>query len=148
MVTVGDTMFYSNGMYVVNGLEVNPKGGRFDAYAGDTVLAADITVISKDGRLYKSRPGFKLRGTQLEMLYDTVMSQSLVFALVRPGDLEKREIEIGIKESSAVLDFLTLKVYEFPWINILWLGIVVMMVGFGMAIVRRAQLMNRSQQQI
>ncbi len=145
MVTVGDTMFYSNGMYVVNGLELNPKGGRFDAFAGDTILAADITVISKDGRLYKSKPAFRLKGTQLALMYDTVMSQSLVFSLVRPGDLQKREVEIGIKESSAVLDFLTLKVYEFPWINILWLGVIVMVVGFGMAIVRRVQLMNRSQ---
>lgn len=146
MVTVGDTLFYGNGMYVVNGLEVNPKGGRFDAHKGDTILAADISVISKDGRQYRSRPAFRLKSNQLEMMYDTVMSQSLVFALLRPGDLDKREVEIGIKESSAVLDFLTLKVYEFPWINILWLGILVMMVGFGMAIVRRAQLLGRSRQ--
>jgi cytochrome c-type biogenesis protein CcmF len=142
-VAVGDTMFYSNGMWVVNGLEVNPKGGKFDAYVGDTILAANISLISKDGRQYKSMPAFRLKGTQLQLLYDTVMSQSVVFSLNRPGDLEKREVEIGIKESSAVLDFLTLKVYEFPWINVLWLGIVVMMIGFGMAIVRRVQLSDR-----
>jgi cytochrome c-type biogenesis protein CcmF len=143
-VVVGDTLFYGNGMWVVNGLEVNPTGGRYDAYAGDTVLAADITVISKDGRQYRSRPGFRLVGNTLEMLPDTVMSQSLIFSLVRPGDFQKREVEIGIKESGAILDFLTLKVYEFPWINILWLGILVMMIGFGMAIVRRVQLSGRS----
>jgi cytochrome c-type biogenesis protein CcmF len=142
-VAVGDTMFYSNGMWVVNGLEVNPKGGKFDAYAGDTILAANISLISKDGRQYKSMPAFRLKGTQLQLLYDTVMSQSVVFSLNRPGNLEKREVEIGIKESSAVLDFLTLKVYEFPWINVLWLGIVVMMIGFAMAIVRRVQLSDR-----
>lgn len=147
-VAVGDTNFYSNGMWVVNGLEVNPRGQRFEAFAGDTILAANISVISKDGRMYKCMPAFKLKGNKLELLYDTVMSQSVVFSLNRPGDLEKREVEIGIKETSAVLDFLTLKVYSFPWINILWLGIIVMMVGFGMAISRRIQLMNRSQKEI
>jgi cytochrome c-type biogenesis protein CcmF len=139
-VVVGDTLFYSNGMWVLNGLEVNPRGGRFDAYIGDTVLAADISVITKDGRQYKSRPGFVLRGTTLELLPDTVMSQSLVFSLIKPGDIQKREVEIGIKESSAILDFLTLKVYEFPWINILWLGVVVVTIGFIMAIIRRVKL--------
>lgn len=143
-VTIGDTAFYSNGMWVVNGLEVNPTGGRYDAYAGDTVLAADISVITKDGRKYKSRPGFRLVGNSLELLPDTVMSQSIIFSLVRPGDFQKKEVEIGIKESGAILDFLTLKVYAFPWINVLWLGIIVMMVGFAMAIVRRVQLAARS----
>jgi cytochrome c-type biogenesis protein CcmF len=68
------------------------------------------------------------------------MSQSLVFSLIKPGDIQKREVEIGIKESSAILDFLTLKVYEFPWINILWLGVVVVTIGFIMAIIRRVKL--------
>jgi cytochrome c-type biogenesis protein CcmF len=142
-VVVGDTMFYSNGMWVINGLEANPADGRFAAYRGDTLLAADISVITKDGRLYRSRPAFILRGNNLEMLPDTVMSQSLVFSLIKPGDFEKKEVEIGIKESSAILDFLTLKVYEFPWINVLWLGLLVMMIGFSMAIVRRVGLMQR-----
>ncbi len=147
-VVVGDTSFYGNGMWVVNQLILNPKGKKFEAYAGDTIVAADISVISKDGRQYKGMPAFRLKGNQLEMLPDTVLSQSLVFSLVRPGDLEKKEVEIGVKESSAILDFITLKVYEFPWINILWLGIVVMMVGFTMAIVRRVKLMQRSNKSV
>ncbi|HSK13184.1 MAG TPA: hypothetical protein VK907_08205, partial [Phnomibacter sp.] len=59
---------------------------------------------------------------------------------------QKREVEIGIKESTAILDFLTLKVYEFPWINILWLGIIVMMTGLTMAIIRRSKLLDRGKQ--
>ena len=143
-VVVGDTSFYGNGMWVVKQLILNPPDKKFEAYAGDTIVAADISVISKDGRQYKGMPAFRLKGNQLEMLPDTVLSQSLVFTLIRPGDLEKKEVEIGVKESSAILDFITLKVYEFPWINILWLGIVVMMVGFSMAIVRRVKMMQRS----
>jgi cytochrome c-type biogenesis protein CcmF len=142
-VKIGDTSFYSNGMWVVNQLELNPKDSRFNSNGNDTLLAADITVISKDGRLYKSKPAFRLHGNQLEMLPDTLMSQSLVFALIKPGNLEKKEVEIGIKESHAILDFITLKVYEFPAINVLWLGIMVTLIGIIMSIVRRVQLMQR-----
>jgi cytochrome c-type biogenesis protein CcmF len=143
-VVIGDTSFYSNGMWVVNKIDFNPADDKFKATAGDTLLAADITVISKDGRLYRSRPAFKLKNNQLEMIPDTVMSQSLVFALIRPGDPAKKEVEIGIKESSAILDFITLKVYEFPGINVLWLGILVTVTGIFISLVRRIRLMQRN----
>ncbi|CAN5478590.1 cytochrome c biogenesis protein CcsA [soil metagenome] len=142
-VIIGDTSFYSNGMWVVNQLEFNPTDAKFSSYPNDTLLAADISIIAKDGRLYKSKPAFRLHGNQIEMLPDTVMSQSLVFALIKPGDPAKKEVEIGIKESNALLDFITLKVYEFPAINVLWLGILVMVIGTTMSIVRRIQLMQR-----
>jgi cytochrome c-type biogenesis protein CcmF len=50
---------------------------------------------------------------------------------------EKGILEIGVKESGSITDLITLKVYEFPMINILWLGILVMVVGFGMSIFQR-----------
>lgn len=140
-VAIGDTSFYSNGMWTVNQLELNPPDERLKQYAGDTVLAADISVIVKDGRRYKARPAFRLKNNTLEMLPDTVMSQSLVFALRKPGDLAKKEVEIGIKESNAILDFVTLKAYEFPMINLLWLGVVVTVIGFYMSMLQRRKSM-------
>jgi cytochrome c-type biogenesis protein CcmF len=44
-----------------------------------------------------------------------------------------------VKETGNITDLLTLKVYEFPMINILWLGIVVMVVGLIMSIVQRVK---------
>ncbi|HMP87626.1 MAG TPA: hypothetical protein PKE63_10140, partial [Lacibacter sp.] len=42
-------------------------------------------------------------------------------------------IELGVKESNAVLEYVTLKAYQFPAINILWLGVIVMVLGFLLA---------------
>jgi cytochrome c-type biogenesis protein CcmF len=47
---------------------------------------------------------------------------------------------IGIKEPRTVQDFLTLKVYKFPFINLLWLGTIIMAVGFVISMVRRIQI--------
>ena len=52
-------------------------------------------------------------------------------------DQTSGKLEIGVKESASITDLITLKVYEFPLINSLWLGIVVMVVGFGMSIKQR-----------
>ncbi len=142
-VAIGDTSFYSNGMWTVTGLELNPKDSRFASYAGDTVVAANVSVIAKDGRLYSAKPAFLIKNNQLSPLPDTVMSQSLVLLLRKPGDLERREVDMAIKESSAILDFVTLKAYEFPAINVLWAGIILMVIGFVMSIVQRVKLLRR-----
>ena len=143
VVAVGDTNFYSNGMWVMNRLELNPPDAKFKIGPKDTVLAADVTVISKDGRLYRSKPAFRVVENQLIAMPDTVMSQSLVFSLLRPVDLNKNQLEMGVKESAAILDFITLKVYEFPGINILWIGILVTVIGILMSAWRRVVLMQR-----
>ena len=54
----------------------------------------------------------------------------------------KGKFEIGIKESGGITDLITLKVYEFPMINILWIGILITVLGFGMAVVQRVKLRN------
>ena len=65
------------------------------------------------------------------------MAQSLVLQFNKVIDQEKGVLQIGVKESGAITDLITLKVYEFPMINILWLGVIVMVVGFVMSIIQR-----------
>jgi cytochrome c-type biogenesis protein CcmF len=66
-----------------------------------------------------------------------VVAQSLVLQFNKVINQEKGVLEIGVKESGSITDLITLKVYEFPMINILWLGVLVMVVGFGMSIFQR-----------
>jgi cytochrome c-type biogenesis protein CcmF len=51
---------------------------------------------------------------------------------------------MGVKESGAITDLITLKVYEFPMINILWLGVIVMVVGFVMSIIQRYKALKNN----
>jgi cytochrome c-type biogenesis protein CcmF len=54
-------------------------------------------------------------------------------------DEKKGLLEIGVKQNASVSSLLTLKVYEFPMINLLWLGTILMVTGFFMAVFQRAQ---------
>ena len=76
-------------------------------------------------------------------LPDTVMAQSLIFKFNQVKDQQQGLLDLGVRESSSVLDFVTLKVYEFPFINILWIGILVMVVGIIMSIVQRIRQLRR-----
>ena len=136
-VKIGDTLFYSNGIMVLNKVVVNPQNERYNFAATDTALALDISVIAKDGNRYTSQPLIKVINGAVVKVPDTVMAQSLVIQFNQVKDQQTGLLEMGVKETSGVLDFVTLKAYEFPFINVLWLGIVVMVIGFFMSINQR-----------
>jgi cytochrome c-type biogenesis protein CcmF len=139
-VKAGDTLFYGNGLMVLNKVSVNPPEMKSKFRDGETALFLDMTVISKDGRRYPVNPGIVLKGMEeARNIIDTVQSQSLVIRFNRVLDPKTGKLEIGIKESSAITDLMTLKVYEFPMINLLWLGLVIMVVGFVLSIIQRVK---------
>ena len=143
-VKAGDTLFYGNGLMVLNKVSVNPKELKTKYADDETALFLDMTVISKDGRRYPVKPGIALKGEAFRNITDTVQSQSLVLKFNKVIDQKTGKLEIGVKESSAITDLITLKVYEFPMINILWLGVMVMVVGFVMSIIQRLKTSRRS----
>jgi cytochrome c-type biogenesis protein CcmF len=59
-------------------------------------------------------------------------------------DQEKGILQMGVKESGAITDLITLKVYEFPMINVLWLGVIVMVIGFVMSIIQRYRALKNN----
>ncbi len=140
-VNLHDTVFYSNGFMVINGVEHNPDNAKYHFSASDTALMADIKVVSKEGYTYTANPVFYVDQNQGKFILDTVYAQNLAVGFSRV--LEGKKIELQIKESGKLVPFVSLKVYQFPFISVLWLGTLVMITGFAMSIVRRMK-MNRA----
>jgi cytochrome c-type biogenesis protein CcmF len=137
VVKAGDTLFYSNGLMILDKVVVNPEEQKSKMEEGEVSLFLNLTIISKEGRKYQANPGIAIKGQSLRFVNDTIRAQSLVLQFNKVIDQSNGRLEIGVKESGAITDLITLKVYEFPLINVLWLGIVVMVTGFGMAIRQR-----------
>jgi cytochrome c-type biogenesis protein CcmF len=136
-IKTGDTLFYSNGIMILDKVVVNPDEQKTKLEPGEVSLFLNISVISKEGRKYQANPGIAIKGQSLRFVNDTIRAQSLVLQFNKVIDQANGKLEIGVKESGAITDLITLKVYEFPLINVLWLGVVVMVTGFGMAIRQR-----------
>jgi cytochrome c-type biogenesis protein CcmF len=65
---------------------------------------------------------------------DTVFTQNLVLNVNRvSGD----KMELGVKESGAVMRYITLKAFRFPYINVLWIGTILTVIGFLISMYRR-----------
>ncbi|MEJ8844240.1 cytochrome c biogenesis protein CcsA [Lacibacter sp. H375] len=126
----GDTVFYSQGFLVLDNVGRDIKRKNIPYESSDSVFAASITVYAKDSSRYSAEPLLILRGNNIMPVADTVISQSLVLAF---SGAEADGIKLGVKESNAVLQYVTLKAYQFPAINVLWFGILLMTFGFLLA---------------
>jgi cytochrome c-type biogenesis protein CcmF len=73
---------------------------------------------------------------------DTLFAQNLAVKL--GSVMNNKKIELLTKESTDMVPFVSLKVYMFPQINLVWIGVIIMMTGFVMSIIsRRKSLIKR-----
>jgi cytochrome c-type biogenesis protein CcmF len=135
----GDTIFYSQGFFILDGLNRTNSRKNIITDPTDSVFTASISIYAKDSSKYKAEPLLILHGNTVQPVPDTVLSQSLVFAFT---GAETDGIKLAVKENNAVLNYVTLKAYQFPAINVLWLGIIIMTFGFMLASVNHI-LKNR-----
>jgi cytochrome c-type biogenesis protein CcmF len=143
-IKVGDTIYYSNGLMVLKSVSVNPASKKETLLPGETALFLNVDVTARDGRKYSAMPGIAIDNSNIRQISDTVVAQSVVLQFNKVLDQDKGILQIGVKESGSITDLITLKVYEFPMINILWLGVIVMVVGFVMSIIQRYKALKNN----
>ncbi|MGG9962896.1 cytochrome c biogenesis protein CcsA [Ferruginibacter sp. SUN106] len=139
---VGDTAYYNKGYMILNKVVSNPDNERFHFKTTDAAIMADITLVNKDGMHYKGYPAIQIningQDSSAINIDDTVYAQNLYLQFA--GITNDRKIKLGIKESDKIIDFITLKAYLFPYINLVWLGLVIMAIGLVMSMIKRAKL--------
>lgn len=138
----GDTAYYSKGYFILNKVERNPDNEKFHFKPTDAALMADITLVNRDSSRYKAYPLIKVdyNGTDtiVTPVDDTVYAQNLYLKFAGIGNNKK--VKIAIKESEKNIDYITLKAYLFPYINLVWLGLVIMAIGVVLSMIQRAKL--------
>jgi cytochrome c-type biogenesis protein CcmF len=138
----GDTTFYGNGYIILNSVERNPNNETYKYKPTDAALMANITLVSKDSMRYKAKPLVEIINSEVRYFDDTVYAQNLFLRFA--GVAEGRKIKLGIKESDKFIDFIALKAYIFPQINLVWIGLIIMALGLTMSMIKRAKLNTKS----
>jgi cytochrome c-type biogenesis protein CcmF len=134
----GDTGFYSNGIAILTKVHRNPSFGKFHFTEKDAVLAADVLFISKDSMRYHAYPYLQIDSMGVIQADDTLFAQNLFVRFA--GVTEDRKVKIGIRESSAIIDFVAVKAFIFPYVNLVWLGLIIMAAGMLISMVQRARI--------
>lgn len=137
MVKVGDSIFYSKGYLILENVKTTDSLPVELFGNNGKLYEARLKVYSKTNSIYTSFPKLALaKGAEISVP-DTIMSESLVVQL---NKFDGKTAEIGMKESTSVLQYITLKTYKFPFIIVLWLGTIIMAIGLVISIVRRLQV--------
>ncbi|HUM98292.1 MAG TPA: cytochrome c biogenesis protein CcsA [Chitinophagaceae bacterium] len=133
----GDTAFYSGGFMVLERFVTEDSVPNANFKPGDLATAGTFKVFSKNGTSYTSTPLLLNRGGQSESYSDTVLSENLVLKI---NKAEGNRIEAGIKDTDFLMKYVTIKAYKFPFISLLWLGVIITVVGIIISMARRIAL--------
>jgi len=135
----GDSIFYSKGYMVLEKITTKDSIPFAAFQPGDKATVASLKIYSFTKSTYTAAPLLINQKGNLFALADTVMSESLILRINAVSENGK-DADIGVKESGAILEYVTLKAYKFPFINVLWLGIIITATGIIISMVRRTQL--------
>src|SRR6187551_4009947 len=136
---IGDTVKYGKGLMIledVRSIDSLPE----EIFGADGKLyEARLRIYPDSSRLTEvdfSTPRLAIaKGNSLNVP-DTLSSGTMIQLNKSDG----KQIEVGVKVPSTVTQYLTLKALKFPFINLLWLGTIIMAIGFVVSLVRRIQV--------
>ena len=139
---VGDTIFSSNAIIIIDSLRTNISQWEFEKNDSLLEVTAVLKCVDVKGNIYKSYPRFIIKKSLVIPMEDIVeeLGLKLVFWKINPVE---GNIEITLSERiSNERDFVVMEAYVFPYINILWLGCLVMAFGTIIAIRERLRLLR------
>lgn len=134
---VGDTIFSSNAIIIIDSLRSNLSEQEYKKNDSLLEVTAVLRCVDVKGRNFFARPRFVIQNNMIIPHEDVVKELGLkaVFWKINPED---GTIEISMAEKlSNNRDFIVMEAYVFPYINVLWLGCLVMAFGTAIAIVER-----------
>lgn len=138
LVHLNDTVFYSKGYIIIEKLAAKDNLPVAGFSKTDTGYTASVKVQQLNGPSYSADLlMIRNQGNTLYQNLDTITSQGLVLKL---DDVSGDKVTLGVKESDDVLEYLTLKAYKFPYINLVWGGVIFLVIGSVIAMFRRIKL--------
>jgi cytochrome c-type biogenesis protein CcmF len=140
-VSVGDTIHTASGIITVKGLNSKPVVKDLKLDPKDIAVGMPLEV-DLNGKIYKAEPLFLVKGNNTFDFARNIddLSLRLRFTKIFP-EQNKMELQVYEKPQQAK-EWVVFKSIEFPYINLYWLGTIVMVVGFCISIVRRKKELN------
>ncbi|MEO6148836.1 MAG: cytochrome c biogenesis protein CcsA [Mucilaginibacter sp.] len=135
-IAIGDTITYREGFIVFKGLNKQAKIQSITLKEGDVAVGAQLE-INTHGKTYNAEPVYLIKGRNVFDFAKKVEDAGLKlqFSKILP---DKGKIEINVfQQPESKKKFIVLKAISFPYINFLWAGTIIMVIGFLMSIFRR-----------
>ncbi|MEO0553768.1 MAG: cytochrome c biogenesis protein CcsA [Bacteroidota bacterium] len=128
-----DTFFINDYVAKVDGLQRIFELDGVDLAEQDVAIKGYVTIEGEEQE-YQANPVFLIKDGLVGRIPDEVEDLGLKVTLM---NIFPDEDKFVIGTNTRQKDWIILKAMEKPFINVLWVGAVVLMFGFGVAVVRR-----------
>jgi cytochrome c-type biogenesis protein CcmF len=130
---LGDTLYLNDYIAILNGIQPTRDVQGVELGEGDVAVQADLKILGEQ-KDYHAHPVFIIKDRMIGRIPEEIadLGLRLTFMSVDPAT---NSFKIGVNTTQK--DYIILKAIEKPFINVLWIGTCVMIIGFTMAIVRR-----------
>ena len=132
----GDSIFSSNAIIIFDSLSTNIDKAKYKIDANDIAVQAYFQVLDVTKK-YNANPIYVIKNNSVQPIESTIdpLGLKFLFWQVNP---EKGNIQISLQEKkSNVRDFIVMQAIVFPYINILWIGCIIMAIGTILSILER-----------
>jgi cytochrome c-type biogenesis protein CcmF len=145
---VHDTIFSSNSIIVIDSLRSNLSESQYKRNDSVLEVTAVLRCLNTKGEISWAYPKFVIQNNVVIPMEDVVEKLGLKFVFWKINP-EEGTVEITMSEKlSNNKDFIVMEAYVFPYINILWLGCLVMAAGTIIAIIERIRKFKLGPQSI
>lgn len=133
---IGDTLFFANGFMIFKEFDTKKHNKNYIPLNGDIAVSAAMEVHSFDNEISYANPTYYIRDKQEGIVEDTAKKFNLYvrIAQILP---EENAAKIEWKQPSAMNDYIIMKAILFPYINVLWIGTLIMILGFAISLYKR-----------
>lgn len=138
-VAIGDTFFTSNSIVVFEKLVTNIDKEKNGIPKADIAVGASLKIFDVYGNIREAMPIYYITDSIPNTVETEVLELGLKFAFWQINP-ETGKIDVSVSEKiSDKKDFIVMQAIVFPYINILWMGCVIMIIGTLVAIRKRTQ---------
>ena len=144
-VEVGDTIITSNSIVVVDGIVNDINRDSLELKADDFVVGLDLQVMDINKDTYIATPLYLIRNRTAYSIPAEIEELGVRFIFEKVLPDEKKFVVSVAEKKSNKREFIVMKAIVFPYINILWTGCILMIIGSWIAIRKRIAENRRDQ---
>ncbi len=134
-----DSLFSTNAIIILDSLRTDISKEQYEKNDSSLWVTAVLRAYDMDKKIHYAYPKYHLVKNNIEPVTDSIPELGLRFTFWKINP-DNGSVEIMLSERKTnQKDFIVMEAYMFPYINILWLGCLLMVVGTGLAVWQRVK---------
>ncbi len=135
-----DTIFADNAIILIDSITTNLTEEQYSQNDSLLIVTAILKATDINGQVYRAAPKYILKNNMVlpDEFELNELGLKFIFWKINPNE---GSVEIQMSEKvNNTKEFVVLEAYMFPFINVLWLGCLVMIIGTIIAIIERRRV--------